>query len=434
MKTRGRWVNWMLALALLLVAAPLAAQNRYGGYYDDDPWLDDLVAPVALYPDDVLAILLPASMYPDDLQDAGGFLRDPGDDRYAQPDPDWDQSVRYLLNYPEVVYRFNDDPQWTADLGSAFASDDRAVMEAIQRMRWRAYDEGFLRSDSRQRVIIDDGRIRIVSVSPEYIYIPDYDSSIFYSRPVGWSYGYYDTAYPLYYYPYGSDYRFDGRFYGGQSAWCIDWWGWDIASGIILDWAFWHHSHHNDFYGWQRDWSRHRHDPREHWSPYMRSAGTSIATQPSSPQVQPLQHPIARPASLPPPTMRPAPLVRPIRPERPLRPEPGVRPELRQAPIVRPERSRIVPVPERVIRPAEPIQQPIPRFVRPERREPVVQPVPQRVVRTQPVVGPIQQPVLRPIPQPVATPAQGAVVKPVNQERDKKARDRKDDDQKDGRQ
>jgi hypothetical protein len=443
MKTRKRLLKWVVALALLLFALPLMAQNRYGGYYDDDQWLDDLVAPVALYPDDVLAILLPASTYPEDLRDAAGFLRDSDNDPSARPDDYWDESVRYLLNYPDVVYRLNDDPQWTADLGSAFASDPRAVMEAIQRMRWRAYDAGFLRSDRRQRVIVDDGRIRIVSASPEYVYIPDYDSSIFYSRPAGWSYGYYDTAYPLYYYPYASDYRFGHRFYGGQSAWGIDWWGWDIAAGIIIDWAFWNRSHHGDFYGWQHDWSHHRHDSNR-WS-YLRSAGTSISTRPISAQVQPLQHPIARPVNLPPPPPRPI-EDRPGRPGRPIvtpmpRPAPGTmdRPErpirpMRPTPeptVIRPDRPEH---PNRDLHPdrsdlgAGPTPQPRPVVERPVRPQPdMQQPVPDRAVRPAPVVRPVQ-PVVRPVPN--------QVEKPARPERERKPRDEKDNkdngDQKDG--
>jgi hypothetical protein len=114
--------------------------------------LEELVGPIALYPDDLLAIVLPASAYPLQIVDAARFLEALENDASLKPDPEWDDSVVALLNYPEVVELLNDDIDWTWRLGEAVVSQQADVVAAIESFRDRAYAAGNLKSDSYQNV------------------------------------------------------------------------------------------------------------------------------------------------------------------------------------------------------------------------------------------------------------------------------------------
>jgi hypothetical protein len=117
--------------------------------------LEDLVAPIALYPDDLLAILLPASAYPLDVVQASRFLDRLEKETSLQPNPAWDESVRNLLNTPDVVELMAENLDWTIRLGEEVATDQGAVMEAIQRFRRRVDSAGNLQSDDKQTVIVE---------------------------------------------------------------------------------------------------------------------------------------------------------------------------------------------------------------------------------------------------------------------------------------
>ena len=94
--------------------------------------LEELVGPIALYPDDLLAIVLPASAYPLQIVEAARFLEDLEADASLKPDPDWDDSVVALLNYPEVVALLNDDIDWTWRLGEAVVAQQEDVVSAVE--------------------------------------------------------------------------------------------------------------------------------------------------------------------------------------------------------------------------------------------------------------------------------------------------------------
>ena len=134
--------------------------------------LEDLVGPVALYPDDLIAIILPAAAYPQQIIDAGRFLEDLENDASLKPDPDWDDSVIALLNYPEVVELLNDDIDWTWRLGEAVIAQQADVVAAIESFRDRAYNAGNLKSDEYQNVSRNDGHIEITPVAEDVIYVP----------------------------------------------------------------------------------------------------------------------------------------------------------------------------------------------------------------------------------------------------------------------
>ena len=206
--------------------------------------LEELVGPIALYPDDLLAIVLPASAYPMQIIEAQRFLEKLEDDPSLEPDPDWDDSVVALLNYPEVVALLNEDLDWTWRLGEAVVAQQADVVLAIENFRDRAYAAGNLKSDDYQTVSRDGGAIEITPVSDDVIYVPYYEPErvvVYQPRPV---YYYYPRAYPVYYYPYPSSYHFDrGFFWGVTTAFTIGW----VSDSLHV----YHHSYYgHPYYGW----------------------------------------------------------------------------------------------------------------------------------------------------------------------------------------
>jgi hypothetical protein len=186
--------------------------------------LEDLVGRIALYPDDLLAIVLPASTFPLDIVQAERFLQKFKKDSKLQPDSRWDESVRSLLNYPEVVTMMSQDLEWTQSLGEAVVSQQGEVMKAIQTFRGKASKAGNLKTDDKQIVVQEKETIKIVPANPEVIYVPQYQPStvvVYQSGPV---YGYYPTPYPVYYYPYPPGAALaTGLFFGAATAWAFNW-------------------------------------------------------------------------------------------------------------------------------------------------------------------------------------------------------------------
>jgi hypothetical protein len=210
-----------LAFAVLAVAAavatlrPAAAQENLATAEE----LRELVGPIALYPDDLVAIVLPASTYPLQIVQAARFLEDRETDSGLKPSADWDDSVVALLNYPEVIELLNDDLDWTYDLGAAVLNQRADVLSAIQDFRDQAYAAGNLRSDERQTITRADDAIEIKPADPQVIYVPYYEPEhvvVYQPEPV---YYYYPVAYPVYYYPYPAHYRFHTGFFWGVNTW-----------------------------------------------------------------------------------------------------------------------------------------------------------------------------------------------------------------------
>ena len=167
--------------------------------------LESLVAPIALYPDELLAQALVASTYPLELVQLDQWLdknKDLKDKALAdavakQP---WDPSIQSMAAVPDVVKRLADDIQWTTDLGNAFLAQQGDVMDAVQRMRKKAQDKGALESNEQQKVetkVIEEKTIIVVeSANPEVIYVPSYSPLVVYGPPV---YPYPPIYYPPYY-------------------------------------------------------------------------------------------------------------------------------------------------------------------------------------------------------------------------------------------
>ena len=191
--------------------------------------LEELVAPVALYPDELLGVVLAASTYPLQIVQAVRFLKKHKGDSNLQPDKNWDTSVLALVNYPEVIDKMNQDLDWTSRLGDAVLNQESDVMDAIQRFRAEVDSVGNLKSDDKQVIIKEQEIIRIESADPEVIYVPSYQPSavvVTYATPT--PIYYYSPAYPVYYSP-GAAF-FTGLFVGAAIGYGLSWGRWGRSS------------------------------------------------------------------------------------------------------------------------------------------------------------------------------------------------------------
>ena len=155
--------------------------------------LENLVAPIALYPDPLLGQVLAASTYPLEVVEAWQWLqKNPGLTgavlTSAVQQENWDPSVQALVVFPDVLKELNADVNWTTSLGNAFLAQQQDVMDAVQALRQKAQQAGKLASSPQEQVADDQGMIDINPVDPNVIYVPQYD-------PV-WIWG------PAVYYPY----------------------------------------------------------------------------------------------------------------------------------------------------------------------------------------------------------------------------------------
>ena len=186
--------------------------------------LEELVGPIALYPDDLVSLVLPASTYPLQIVQASRYLAARESDSGLEPDADWDDSVVALLNYPEALERLNEDLDWTWALGEAVLYQQAAVLDAIQAFRDRAYTAGNLQTDDRQVVTREAETIVIKPADPQVIYIPYYEPRSVLRRHPYSVYHYHPYPYPVYYYPYPFGHSFgSGLFWGVTSAYSIGW-------------------------------------------------------------------------------------------------------------------------------------------------------------------------------------------------------------------
>jgi hypothetical protein len=196
-----------LATCVALVVAPMAvaqapAASGNAAEAPSPEELEKLVGPIALYPDDLVAIILPASTNPLQLVQADRFLQKRKSDPKLAIDDNWDDSVKSLVNYPEVITKMSADLDWTAALGEAVVADQGAVLDAVQAFRRKAQSAGNLKTDAKQVIVVEKEIIKIEPADPQVIYVPQYNPStvvVYSAAPV---YGYYPAPYPSYYYPY----------------------------------------------------------------------------------------------------------------------------------------------------------------------------------------------------------------------------------------
>jgi hypothetical protein len=189
-----------LFAAHVVAQAPVAPTAAAAVPSEQD--LEALVGPIALYPDDLVAIILPASTNPLQIVQADRFLDKRKTDPKAPVDEKWDEAVKSLLTYPEVVKKMSSDLDWTAALGEAVVADSGEVMAAVQAFRRKVNAAGNLKTDDKQKVVVEKEVITIVQSNPEVIYVPQYNPTTVVTYGGYASWGYYPSPYPVYYYPY----------------------------------------------------------------------------------------------------------------------------------------------------------------------------------------------------------------------------------------
>jgi hypothetical protein len=195
--------------------------------------LDNLVAPIALYPDPLLGQVLAASTYPLEIIEAQQWLQQNGNLQGTQlvdaaKQQNWDPSVQALVVFPDALQVLANDVRWTTDLGNAFLAQQTDVMSAVQRMRARASANGRLTSNAQEVVTTDtqdnQSAIEIQPADPQVIYVPVYDPAYVWGPPA-WG------AYPDLWYPDGFGFGFGfspgiyvSSFFPGWGGW--GGWGW----------------------------------------------------------------------------------------------------------------------------------------------------------------------------------------------------------------
>ncbi|MFZ5674639.1 MAG: DUF3300 domain-containing protein [Pseudomonadota bacterium] len=188
--------------------------------------LETLVARVALYPDDLVALVMAGSLYPLQIVQAQRYLADVKAKPDLKPDSSWDGSVVSLLNYPQIVKMMNDDLNWTQAMGEAVVNQQKDVLIAIQQLRDKAVANGVIKSDDKVIVEKQQDNIIIKPAKKEVTYVPQYDPVILTSptyveaAPI-----YYGDPYPSYYYPYAP-------YWAGFVTGAV--------FGAIVDWDNWH--------------------------------------------------------------------------------------------------------------------------------------------------------------------------------------------------
>jgi len=178
-------------------AQPQYGQPSYGGYPQQPmqaqplspQQLDQLVAPIALYPDALVAQVLTASTYANQVAEADRWRQSMG---YAPAEQiaaganaqNWDPSVKALTAFPQVLSEMDRNMRWTSDLGNAYFNQPQDVLAAIQDMRQRAQAAGSLQNTPQETVSYDQGNIELAPANPQVVYVPAYNPWAVYGQPV----------------------------------------------------------------------------------------------------------------------------------------------------------------------------------------------------------------------------------------------------------
>lgn len=227
---------WWLAAGILLVSAAQAQGTASSA--SPPPFkaeeLDALLAPIALYPDSLLAQILMASTYPLEVVQAARWSKaNPkldGDAAVKKVEGEtWDVSVKSLVAFPNVLEMMNEKLDWTQKLGDAFLAQQKDVAAAIQRLRRQAQNAGNLQSNKQQVVRSEAQTIIIEPAQPEVVYVPAYNPTVVYGT---WPY----PAYPPYYYP-GVTAWYPGSAFVSGLAWGV---GFAAAGAIFGGWNWGH--------------------------------------------------------------------------------------------------------------------------------------------------------------------------------------------------
>jgi uncharacterized membrane protein YgcG len=195
--------------------------------------LDQLVAPIALYPDALVAQVLAAATYPTQIVEADRWLQDnstlKGDALARSVDQQpWDPSIKALTQFPGVLSMMDKNLAWTSALGDAYGRDQATVMDAVQEMRRKAQEAGNLHSTPQETVTAHDDTIAIVPADPEVVYVPEYDPWLVYGGPIAFYPGWVDVPGfyfdgPGIYFGVGIGIGLFGGFGWGWHHWGADW-------------------------------------------------------------------------------------------------------------------------------------------------------------------------------------------------------------------
>jgi len=248
----SRILGSLLVLALMFAALPQrlwgqdqdadaaapAATDAKPAYVQQTPeQLQRLVAPIALYPDSLVAQVLAASTFPEQVVEA---------DRWVQANPNlkgdelgkavdqqpWDPSVKALAAFPTVLGNLDKNLSWTSSLGEAYYNQQQDVMDAVQVMRKKAEDAGNLKTTPQQKVVEQDSAIDIEPADPDEVYVPAYNPWLVYGYPV--------VAWPGWY-PYPGIW-FGGPYLSFGIGFPIGWYG-----GFGWGWGHWGFNWHNHY-------------------------------------------------------------------------------------------------------------------------------------------------------------------------------------------
>jgi uncharacterized protein DUF3300 len=241
--------------------APLTAQA-----------LDDLVAPIALYPDPLVSEILAAATYPIEIAEAEQWVRDhpkwkPDKLMKEAKKQSWDPSIQGLVAFPDALSRLSQSIGWTTQLGNAFLAQQAEVMQAVQRMRASAQTKGTLHSTPQETVNTENqngqSAITIVPANPDVWYVPNYNPVFIWGPPI-WGF------YPPLFYP-GVEVGFGffpgidiGLYFGGWGGWGWGGWGWGpdwFGGGIFINHSFFHRYGFEHFHGDPLGRSAWAHDP-----------------------------------------------------------------------------------------------------------------------------------------------------------------------------
>jgi hypothetical protein len=197
--------------------------------------LQRLVAPIALYPDELVAQILAASTYPSEIVEADRWLQNqpnPTDEKVAAEvdKQSWDPSVKALTDFPSVLSNLDTNLSWTSSLGDAYFNQQQDVLDAVQVLRARAKDAGNLQSSPQQTVMNQGSTIIIQPADPDVCYVPTYNPLLVYGDPIGIYPGYlYDSLIGAPYLSFGAGIGIGGglrRGFGwGFDSWDFDWTG-----------------------------------------------------------------------------------------------------------------------------------------------------------------------------------------------------------------
>jgi hypothetical protein len=197
--------------------------------------LQQLVAPIALYPDALVAQILAASTYPAEIVEADRWVQShsnlKGEELAKEVDKQpWDPSVKALAQFPSVLENMDKNLSWTSSLGDAYANQQQDVTNAVQTLRQQAHNAGHLDSNEQEKVSTQGNTIVIEPANPEVVYVPQYDPWLAYGAPI--------VAYPGWYpepglflagvgigFGLGFGVGFFGGFGWGWGHWGYDWHG-----------------------------------------------------------------------------------------------------------------------------------------------------------------------------------------------------------------